>query len=49
MPLGEKKKKVQEKIPTNIEEPFILAGRYEVDNRNIGKGVSSIVMSAIDL
>lgn len=48
MPLGEKikNKKAQE---ANQKKTYILGGRYEVDRNQIGKGVSSVVMSAIDL
>ena len=50
MPLGEKikNKKAQEKEVVQ-KKTFLLAGRYEVDNTPIGKGVSSVVMPAIDL
>ena len=50
MPLGDKikNKKAQEKEVTQ-KKSFLLAGRYEVDNAQIGKGVSSVVMAAIDL
>ena len=48
MPLGDKikSKKAQE---ANQNRTFILGGRYEVDRNHIGKGVSSVVMTAIDL
>lgn len=50
MPLGDKikKQKAQEK-EVSQKKSFLLAGRYEVDSTQIGKGVSSVVMAAIDL
>ena len=54
MPLGEKLKNKKAQMAQNSEttekpKTFVLGGRYEVDNLQIGKGVSSVVMSAIDL
>jgi len=49
MGLGDKKKEFKKKMEENSQQATkLLAGRYELDQTIIGKGVSSTVISAID-
>jgi len=48
MGLGDKKKEFKKKMDQNSQTTKLLAGRYELDQTIIGKGVSSTVISAID-
>ena len=45
MPLGDKKKKFKEQL----EHPKIIGGRYQLEDKTIGSGVSSVVIPGIDL
>jgi len=49
MGLGDKKKEFKKKMEESSQQATkLLAGRYELDQTIIGKGVSSTVISAID-
>jgi hypothetical protein len=53
MRLGDKRKEIKKRLEQSSNTPDSvpkkLAGRYEFDPKVIGKGVSSIVLSAVDL
>ena len=49
MGLGDRKKEFKKKMEENSQQSVkLLAGRYQLDQNVIGKGVSSTVISAID-